>query len=30
MGVVMWRDDECETTVEKNDDGQWSSDSVVL
>jgi hypothetical protein len=26
----MWRDDERETTVKENDDGVWSSDSVVI
>jgi hypothetical protein len=30
MGVIVRRDDECETAVKGNDDGEWSSDGVVL
>jgi hypothetical protein len=26
----MWRDDERKTTVKENDDGEWSSEGVVL
>jgi hypothetical protein len=28
--VVVWRDDERETTVKKNDGDGWSSDGVML
>jgi hypothetical protein len=30
MGVVVRRDDGCETTVKGNDGGGWSFDGVVL
>jgi hypothetical protein len=30
VGVVMRRDDGCETVVKENDDGGWSFDGVVL
>jgi hypothetical protein len=30
VGVVVWRNDEYETTVKKNDDDGCSSDDVVL
>jgi hypothetical protein len=30
VGVVVWRDDRCETTVEGNDGGGWSFDGMVL
>jgi hypothetical protein len=30
MSVVVRRDDGCGTAVKGNDDGEWSSDEVVL
>jgi hypothetical protein len=30
MGVVVLRDDGCETAVKENDDGGWSSDGMVF
>jgi hypothetical protein len=30
MGIIVWRDDECETTMKENDDSRWRSDGVVL
>jgi hypothetical protein len=30
MGFIVWRDDVCETTMKKNDDGGWSSDDMML
>jgi hypothetical protein len=30
VGVVVRRDDECETAVKGNDGGGWSSEVVVL
>jgi hypothetical protein len=30
VSVVVRRDDERKTTVKENDDGDWSSDDVVL
>jgi hypothetical protein len=30
MTVVVWRDNERETTVKENDDSRWSSNGVVL
>jgi hypothetical protein len=30
MGVIVQRDDGCETAVKENDRGGWSSDGVVL
>jgi hypothetical protein len=30
MGVVVWRDDGCETAVKGNDGSGWSSDGIVL
>jgi hypothetical protein len=30
MGVVVRRDDECETTVKGNDGGGWSPNDMVL
>jgi hypothetical protein len=30
VGVIARRDDGCETAVKGNDDGGWSSDSLVL
>jgi hypothetical protein len=29
-GVIVRRDDGCETAVKENDDGEWSSDNMVL
>jgi hypothetical protein len=30
MGIIVWRDDECETAIKENDDSRWRSDGVVL
>jgi hypothetical protein len=30
MGVVMWRDNGCETVMKGNDSDGWNSDGVVL
>jgi hypothetical protein len=30
MGVVVWRDDECEIAVKGNGGDGWSSDDMVL
>jgi hypothetical protein len=30
VGVVVWRNDRCETAVKGNNNGGWSSDGVVL
>jgi hypothetical protein len=30
VGVVLWRDDGCGTTVKENDGGGWNSDGLVL
>jgi hypothetical protein len=30
VGVIIWRDDECETAVKENNDGGWSSNDILL
>jgi hypothetical protein len=30
VGVIVWKDDGCETAVKENDGGGWSSDGVIL
>jgi hypothetical protein len=30
VGVIVWKDDECEIAMKENDGGGWSSDGVIL